>query len=234
MADELTIKEAGDFALHPLGVALNKGLRRAVDQEPDLPAFLLRMQGMSGKRYRSLINTVIGALPDARYLEIGSWAGSTCCSAIYRNAVTATCIDNWSLFGGPKDRFFANTKQCSNEHVKLSFIESDFRAVDYSQLGKFNVYMFDGPHGEADQQDGVTIAQPALDDTHILVVDDWNWPAVRKGTFSGIKLAGLDVLYSIEIRSTQNDALPQVKHEHSDWHNGYFLALAKRGTKPPQ
>ena len=39
------------------------------------------------------------ALPEnPKYLEIGSWAGSTVCSAIYGNKVKALCIDNWLKF----------------------------------------------------------------------------------------------------------------------------------------
>ena len=40
---------------------------------------------------------------------------------------------------------------------------------------------------EQHQYQGVSIAQPALDDTYVLIVDDWNFIQVRKGTFSAIK-----------------------------------------------
>jgi len=48
--------------------------------------------------------------------------------------------------------------------VDFRFIESDFRAVDYSAIGRFNVYLFDGPHQEQDQYDGIMVARTALDD----------------------------------------------------------------------
>jgi hypothetical protein len=63
------------------------------------------IDGMSGTKYRFFINSLVRGLPDARYLEVGSWAGSTLCSAIHGNKVLAVAIDNWSEFGGPRDAF---------------------------------------------------------------------------------------------------------------------------------
>ena len=68
------------------------------------------IEGMSGKLYRFFINTLVRQLGDAAYLEVGSWAGSTLCSAIHDNKVRAVAIDNWSQFGGPKDLFFKNLR----------------------------------------------------------------------------------------------------------------------------
>ncbi len=72
-------------------------------------------------------------------------------------------------------------------------MESDFRAVDFGSLGRFNVYLFDGPHTDKDQHDGVILALPALDDQFVLIVDDWNWQPVRDGTMSAIRAADLRV-----------------------------------------
>src|SRR5437868_2345370 len=63
------------------------------------------VEGMSGLKYRYFINRLVGSVPDARYLEIGSWAGSTLCAAIHGNTVTAVAVDDWSQFGGPKEHF---------------------------------------------------------------------------------------------------------------------------------
>src|SRR4051812_15784525 len=98
---------------------------------------------MSGRKYRTFINNLIGALPDARYLEIGVWMGSTLCSAIYMNKVRALAIDNWSQFGGPAARFFSNLATYKGD-ASVSFLDTDFRAIDFSTVGKFNVYLFDG------------------------------------------------------------------------------------------
>jgi hypothetical protein len=47
---------------------------------------------------------------------------------------------------------------------------------NFSVLGKFDVYFFDGPHHERDQYDGIATALPALERHFVLIVDDWNWP----------------------------------------------------------
>src|SRR5580698_7463314 len=51
---------------------------------------------LSGGRYRIFINELIGSMPDARYLEVGTWTGSSLCSAINGNKVRAVSIDDRS------------------------------------------------------------------------------------------------------------------------------------------
>jgi hypothetical protein len=91
-----------------------------------------------------------------------------------------------------------------------------------------NIYLFDGPHQYQDQYDGIVIAQPALTQIHILVVDDWNWPSVRNGTQDALRALGTEILYSIEIRTTKSDLHPAQAGHMSDWHNGYFFAACKK------
>ena len=187
-----------------------------------------QIEGMSGQKYRLLINQLVGSLPDARYLEIGSWAGSTAAAALCGNKVGALCIDNWSQFGGPREAFFANIKKVLTSDIRLDVIESDFRAVDYNKIGAFNIYLFDGPHAEKDQYDGVMIAQPALTNPFILIVDDWNWSEVRLGTFQALLDARCRVEASVEIRTTWDDTHPALAGRDSDWHNGYFIGVVNK------
>lgn len=193
--------------------------------------YFLKMEGMSGRFYRVFINKVIRNIEDARYLEIGSWGGSTACSALYGNKCSVTCIDNWELFGGPKDLFHNNIgKALKDSNVDFKFIESDFRKVDYSSIGKHNVYLFDGPHDKKSQKDGVYIVEQALDDEFVFIVDDWNWSNVREGTFEGIETLGAEVLYSSEIRTTHDNSHVNgdMNRQKGDWHNGIFVAVLKK------
>jgi hypothetical protein len=204
-------------------------LLRAIAGDSALPEGVLAMQGMSGRKYRMFINNLIGSLDGARYLEVGVLTGSTLCSAIHGNKVRALAMDNWSQFEGPVAQFFSNLSKFKTPEAALSFMETDFRTVDYTSIGRFNVYLFDGPHRIEDQIDGVVGAQPALDRHHILIVDDWNWPDIRKGTTEAVKQAGLTIDHLIEIRTTQDNTQPPVHGARSDWHNGYFIAAV---TKP--
>jgi Methyltransferase domain len=206
---------------------LKQAIAEARGHIPDRPSLQVRqIEGMSGQRYRTFINAYMRLLGDnARYLEVGSWKGSTLASAIEGNGGKAVCIDNWSLFGGPKEEFSRNI-QSIQTNTELRVIEADFRKVDYRAIGKFNVYLFDGPHEEADQYDGVMLAQPALANPHTLIVDDWNWRQVRLGTLRAIHDSDWRIAHCVEIRTTGSD--PIVSGGASDWHNGYFIATLCR------
>jgi hypothetical protein len=217
----------GDFSTLATGVLVKQSLDRALANIGVPPFFVRSIDGMSGQKYRTFINNLVGSYPDPRYLEIGSLAGSSAAAALYGNAVKALCIDNWSQFGGSRATFLANIERVLSPAVDFQFIESDFRSVDYTSLGRFNIYFFDGPHEELDQYDGIMVVRPALDKFFILIVDDWNWRQVRLGTFRAMKHAGYSILSSIEIRTTQNNTQPAVRGKNSDWHNGYFIAVVR-------
>ena len=98
-----------------------------------------------------------------------------------------------------------------------------------NKLGKFNIYCYDALHREKDQYEGISMAQPALDDVFVLIIDDWNWESVRKGTFGAIKDLNIKIISKIEIKTTQNNLMPKFVHSHySDWHNGYFMAVCEK------
>jgi hypothetical protein len=218
---------SGDFS-RPASQALKAAFKAAITGDSKLPAEIRAMKGMSGQRYRTLINTLIEALDRPRYLEIGSWPGSTVAAAIYCNTVQACCIDNWSQFLGTKERFLANIEKAKSSNTEFRLIEHDFRNVDYHTLDKFNVYFFDGPHSEVDHRDAILIVQPCLDDRFVLIIDDWNWPAVRVGTMSGLLAAKCQVESSVQVRTTLDNTSSLLVCEASDWHQGYFIAVVRK------
>jgi len=205
---------------------------RAVQEETKLPSWILGLYGMSGKRYRIFINNLIESVQDARYLEVGSWSGSTACSAVYGNKVHSVCIDNWTQFGDVRTEFRKNIQNTlkDEDENSVELHEEDFRKVDYTDIGKFNVYLFDGPHEVEDQYDGLKLALPALDDTFIFLVDDWNDPRPREGTENAIKELGVEVIYSMQIRTSNgvDRVYPEVVLQDSHWHNGYFISVCKK------
>lgn len=208
--------------------ALSKAFEQACGDATRLTDAVEAMEGMSGRRYRRFINFLVAAVPQPRYLEIGSWMGSTLCAAIHGNRLRAFAIDNWSMFGGPLREFLRHVADCESADVDFNVLTADFRSVDFRGLGRFNVYLFDGPHERDDQYDGVRLAQPALDEEFVLIVDDWNWPAVRAGTLDAVRDLGLELLHAIEVRTTLDDTHPVIARQHSDWHNGYWLAVLRK------
>lgn len=210
---------------------IKSAYEKALKEESNLPDWILTLNGMSGKRYRHFVNNLIATVPDARYLEVGSWKGSTAMAAIYGNKVSAVCIDNWSQFGNVRAEFCNNAERCTNDDTLLELHEGDFRDVNYADIGKHNVYFFDGPHEEEDQYDGLALALPALDDEFILIIDDWNDPRPRDGTMRAIEELGIEVRYSMEIRTSNGvDIVYPTPHvlENSLWHNGYYFAVCKK------
>jgi hypothetical protein len=218
------------------GADLQRLVRNALQQAlaglTKLTPEVLAITGPSGRKYRCFINNLVESLPTSRYLEIGSWAGSTLCSAIFGNSVEAVAIDNWSQFGGPSDKFFRHLAQFKGA-ARVSFLEQDFRRVDYESLGRnfgrFGLYLFDGPHSFSDQYDGIMLAQPALEQCYVQIVDDWNWKASREGTMKAIADLGLQIDFMAEIRTTLDDThTPPPTGANSDWHNGYCISVLSR------
>ena len=154
---------------------------------------IITMDGMTGTKTRHFYNNLLN-YNDARYLEIGTWKGSSVCSAMCNNKATVVCIDNWSQFGGPKNEFLVNFEKFKGEN-KAIFIENDCFKIDVSTLPKFNIYMYDGDHDHENHNNALMHYYTCLDDIFIYIVDDWNWVDIRNGTYEAIKKLNLKILY---------------------------------------
>ncbi len=195
---------------------------------------ILKIKGaMSGARYQVFINHLIRQLPDPRYLEVGVFTGSTLCAAVNNNKVNAVAIDNWSQAFGDyimpeievRSECLDNLRKFVTPGASVRLIEADFHNVDFSTLGKFNVYMYDGRHLIQDQYEGITYALQALDDEFILIVDDWNDYAVRQGTFEALEKMKLTVLYNQFVRTGLAEG-----QKCGEWHNGYFIGVISHAS----
>jgi hypothetical protein len=216
-------------ATSALARALRDAFQDAMGMRGRLPEAAYRVHGFSGKKFRLFMNNLMHDVPDPRYLEIGLFHGASFCSAVAKNRLTALGIDNWTEFGGKRAFFDANLDAFRSEGANIQVLEQDFRKVPYGSVGKFNILFYDGSHTEKDQYDGVMFPQPAMDDTYIMIIDDWNWERVRNGTFKALGDAKLTVDYSVEVRTTfNNDHLPLVHGPGSEWHNGMIAAVLTR------
>lgn len=187
---------------------------------------IINMEGMSGTKTRHFYNNLLNT-QDARYLEIGTWKGSSVCSAMCNNKAKVVCIDNWSEFGGPKSEFLENFQKFKGDN-DASFIENDCFNVDVSTLPKFNIYMYDGNHTNESHYKALLHYYNCLDDVFIFIVDDWNDKHVRDGTINAIKNLNLKVLYEREIRLTWDNThtpLPEATH---GWWNGIYVAVLQK------
>tara|TARA_Y100000590_G_scaffold288146_1_gene324418 strand:+ start:126 stop:836 length:711 start_codon:yes stop_codon:yes gene_type:complete len=195
---------------------------------------ILNMDGMTGKKTRHFYNNIC-SIKEARYLEIGTWKGSSLCSAMCNNKMTCVAIDNWSEFGGPKNTFLENFNKFKGEN-NATFIEKNCWNIDVSKLEKFNIFMYDGNHNETSHFRALNHYLPCLDDEFIYLVDDWNWPNVRDGTNKSIKDNKCEILYQKEIL-TNDEVHPgwgkgpgERAGKDGDWHNGISIFVLKKLT----
>ena len=206
---------------------IETAFEKAEKSESKITDEILNMEGMTGKKTRHFYNNIVNN-DDSRYLEIGTWKGSSVCSAMCENKINVVCIDNWSQFNGPKEEFLSNfNKYKGNNNAK--FIEQDCFTVDTSQLPKFNIYMYDGEHSQDSHYKALLHYYNCLDDIFIFIVDDWNWKDVRDGTYNSIKELNLSILYEKEIKTTDDDTHPPWGSEkQQEWHNGIYVAILQK------
>lgn len=187
---------------------------------------IIIMEGMSGIKTRHFYNNLLNT-EDARYLEIGTWKGSSVCSAMCNNKANVVCIDNWSEFGGPKTEFLYNFEKFKGQN-NANFIENDCYKVDVSLLPKFNIYMYDGNHTNESHYKALLHYYNCLDDIFIFIVDDWNIVDVRLGTMNSIDKLNLKVLYQKEIRLTWDNSHTPYPEATQTWWNGIYVAILQK------
>ncbi len=187
---------------------------------------IIKMEGMSGIKTRHFYNNLLNT-DDARYLEIGTWKGSSVCSAMCGNKAKVVCIDNWSEFGAPKNTFLVNFEKFKGEN-EATFIENDCFNVDVSTLPKFNIYMYDGNHTVESHCKALSHFYNCLDDVFIFVVDDWNNKEVREGTIKSIQDLNLKVLYEKQIRLTWDDSHTPQPQATDTWWNGIYIVILQK------
>jgi hypothetical protein len=191
-----------------------------------LPPEVFNILGMTGWLTRHFYNNLLNT-EDARYLEIGTWMGSSVCSAMCGNKATVVCIDNWSEFGGPKEDFMKNFDRFKG-HNNAVFIEADCFRLDISTLPKFNIYLYDGNHTMDSQYKALSHYYDCLDDVFIFIVDDWNMAEIREGTMNAIHDLGLKVHYKREIRMTWDNTHTPFDIAGKTWWNGIFVAVLEK------
>ena len=203
---------------------VQKSLINANNNISKLNDELLNMEGMSGNKTRHFYNNLL-ELEDARYLEIGTWKGSSVCCAMYKNKAKVICIDNWTEFGGPKEEFLNNFEKFKGDN-DATFIEENSFEVDISKLPKINIYMYDGCHKFDSHYNALKYYYNCLDDIFIYIVDDWNTHRIRSSTLSSIIDLNLKVLYKQELIYSNDDNA--YSSERNDWWNGMLVIVLQK------
>lgn len=210
---------------------LEKAYNNAENNISKINDDIISMEGMTGTKTRHFYNNLLN-YSDARYLEIGTWKGSSASSAMIGNKAKALFIDNWDQFNGPpwgdiKNIFLSNFEKFKGDN-DATFMEKDCWEVDVSSLSKFNIYLFDGDHTEEAHYKSLFHYYDCLDDVFIFLVDDWNWSRVRKGTKRAIDVLNLKVLYEKEIILTCDDSHTPQPQAGETWWNGLYISVLQK------
>lgn len=184
------------------------------------------IDGMSGKKTRHFYNNLC-SMDNTQYLEIGTWKGSSICSAMCNNNMRCVAVDNWAEFGGPKEEFLINFNKFKGRN-DATFIEQNCWEVDISKIGKFNIYMYDGHHSEKSHYNALNYYLSCLENEFIYLVDDWNLYRIRDGTNKSIKDNNLQILYQKEIITSYKGNHARPNGINSDWHNGIAIFVLKK------
>lgn len=200
-----------EHSLPPLPLILSNlvehaktSIANAMKNTSKLTVDILNMEGMSGYKTRHLYNNMC-SMPDTRYLEIGTWKGSSFVSAMFGNGSNARGFvnDNWTIESSSKKIFEENTSRFLDSKIySYKLIDKDCWTVSSKDIDKpINVFMYDGAHTYEDQKRAITYFSRFFDRYAIVMIDDWmcDWVDVKRGTMDGFKEAGLEIIFQHEI-----------------------------------
>jgi hypothetical protein len=154
---------------------------------------IIRIKGTPGIKTRHFYNNLLDT-NDSRYLEIGTWKGSSICSAMCNNKATVVCIDNWSQYECSNHDFLLNFNTFKGEN-NATFIESDCFELDISILHKFNIFLYDGNTTSENYYKALLHYYNCFDDVFIFIVDNWNSEDIQNATTCAIQKLNLHILY---------------------------------------
>lgn len=202
-----------------LSLHLSRSLQLAEQNISKCSAEILALPGMSGQKTRHFYNNLV-SMPGAQYLEIGSWKGSSVCSAMFENSADVTCIDNFSEFAGPKKELLSNFHKFKGKN-RATFIDADCFSVPIKNLPTFNLFMYDAAHDEMSQYRALSRFLPRMMDEFVFVVDDWNWDSVKNGTRNAIDDLQLTIV-------AEHERFTSANQDARGWWNGMFAAVLRK------
>lgn len=192
----------------------------AVVHKSPLSSDILALPGMSSDKVRHFLCNLC-AFSQCRYLEVGTWQGSTLLSSM--STQSAECywvIDNWSEWGQTvpgqpsiREQFMQHYARHmaypGSKWPEPRIIEQDFKSVSFlpgnsHSISSVNVFFYDGAHDETSQYQALEKALPAMADPFVFIVDDWNHEPARVGTERAISDLGLHAIYHAALPANGN------------------------------
>lgn len=195
---------------------VQQSIAKAERLESKLTQDAMTVPSFTSPKIRHLLNN-LGAGQDLHYLEVGVHKGGTFVAANFRNhMLSSMAVDNWSEFaqdGESRREFLASTAR-NLFPGSYQFLEMDCFGMTKENLPKpVNFYLYDGNHSYEAQKQALTHFYSLLADQFIFVVDDHDWPDVKRGTKDGIDEMNLKRVFEQELLGANG------------WWNGLYVSV---------
>jgi len=193
--------------------------------------------GLTSEKVKFLLNK-IGSMPDARYLEIGSFQGATLCSTLQDNSMSAIAVDDWSsekieplrdVDGWeseeelPKDVFIKNVERYA-KNSNVTVMNGRMEELNVEEFPfKPNIIFYDGPHSYTDQYHIFEKLDAMIDDVFIWITDDYNWRQVEDAVSRAYTDMKYEVIYDKKIFTKGEDP--------EDFWNGLRVSVLRKSIK---
>lgn len=189
---------------------------------------LMNLPGMTGEKTRHFYNNLC-SMPDARYLEIGAWKGSSTISSLFMNPhCSATIIDNWSEYDKDCQGLIENIRNYIPYHVPYKLVSEDCFNLSKPLDMRYNIYLYDGAHDVESHRKAITHFYQYLDPVSIVIIDDWNHDCVREGTWLGLREVDAKILYKEEILLTTDGSHTPFDIAPTDFWNGMAVFVLEK------
>lgn len=210
---------------------IEKALNDAENKISKINEDILKIDGMTGCKTRHFYNNIVN-INDSRYLEIGSWKGSSVSAAMFENNATIVVIDDFSEISKDFQNCLIENIEKYKGNNNVVFYNEDCFSINLLKLPKFNIYMYDAEHSSISHYKALEYYYNNMDDIFIYIVDDWNWDGVRYGTIQAINNLNLKILYMKEIITNNdeksNEEWIDNKYYGINWWNGMVVFLLSK------
>ncbi len=184
-----------------------------------LPISLLEVGGLCSLKVRLLFCRLAQGPTLKALLEVGVLHGATSCCALTGDVERVAGVDNFSQFNGDVRQTEANWRRFRKPGAITELCVADLFTA--SPSGQHDWYYYDADHGYEATRDAMGYYLPCLEESFLLLVDDYDWLDVQRGVKDGLEAAGLKVEWSRH--------LPSAGENHFEsWWNGMFVAVVSR------
>jgi hypothetical protein len=222
------------YTIEHLSNHLNTAVAKSILGLGKLPESVLSLEGMSSHGNRLLLNNLCEL--GGKYLEIGSWKGSTFISALYNNInCKGTSIDHHqeflnSVFKTSAEELEENCKKNLVHNENYTLITGDCFSPTTTLTDRYDIYFYDGFHSYEDQYRAIKHMYGNLKSIFFFLCDDYSIDRVERGTQDALRDMNIQVITEYKLFGNQ---LIENSTKRGFW-NGMYVALCVKKDDYPQ